>query len=194
MDKINLKRESWNKPYKNGVVFNQKANLKILEIINNINNKDIKVLDIGCGAGELSIFLNDANYNVTGIDISDVAIDKAKTSVNEKRNEKEGIKFLIGDIFDVKEKYDVMVCKLVYAFIENKKTFLNKVKSILNEGGIFIISTPVITLENKDKVLKPAICVSEQDIDVLKDYFTSINIEIESVDNYGDNYIITCYR
>lgn len=197
IDKINLEKERWDKPYKNGVIFNQNSNPKILEIINNLNNKEVKILDLGCGAGQLSMYLNKEGYSVTGIDISVVAIEKAKasfSSAEEKIEIGKNLEFLVGDIFDVKENYDVVVCKLVYAFIIDKKEFLEKLKSILNEYGRFIISTPVITLENKEKVLKPAICITEDDIENLKNYFSAINIEIESQDQYGDNYIIECVK
>jgi 2-polyprenyl-3-methyl-5-hydroxy-6-metoxy-1,4-benzoquinol methylase len=192
IEKINLEKERWNIPYKNGVIFNQDSNSKILEIINNLNNKEAKVLDLGCGAGQLSSYINKADYDVTGMDISDVGIEKAKASFQDENNNK--LKFLVGDIFDVKEKCDVIVCKLVYAFIIDKKEFLEKLKSILNEGGIFIISTPVITLENKEKVLKPGICITKEDIENLKNYFSSVDAKLESQDDFGDNYVITCQR
>jgi 2-polyprenyl-3-methyl-5-hydroxy-6-metoxy-1,4-benzoquinol methylase len=196
IEKINLEKERWNMGYRNGMSYGQIQNPKILEIINNLNNKEAKVLDLGCGAGQLSSYINKADYDVTGMDISDVGIEKAKASFGGDDEEGVGknLEFLVGDIFDVKEKYDVIVCKLVYAFIIDKKEFLEKLKSILNEGGIFIISTPVITLENKEKVLKPGICITKEDIENLKNYFSSVDAKLESQDDFGDNYVITCQR
>ncbi len=182
----------WNKFYNNGAKYNQNSNCKILEIINSTKvyiKENIHILDIGCGAGELSVILSEHGYKVTGIDISDVAIVKARR-LNEDRNTK--VNFLVSDIFQIEGKFDIILCKLVFAFIEDKEVFLDKIKCLMNANSSFIISTPIITLENKEKVLKPAICITVQDIEDLKKHFSKVSSVLENQDNFGDNYIITC--
>ena len=186
---INTKQERWNTVYENGVKFNQNSNSKILDTINSVHNKDLNILDIGCGVGELSIFLNKNGCNVVGADISNTAINKAEI-LNKESNT--NVKFIVGDIYDINEKFDAIICKLVYAFIEDKNIFLEKVKSILNKSGRFVISTPVITEENKNNVLKPGICITEKDIEFLKNSFSEVNLTLDIKDNFGDNYIIEC--
>lgn len=92
----------------------------------------------------------------------------------------------------MKENFDIIICKLVYAFIDDKKTFLDKVKSLLKQGGRFIVSTPVITQENKEKVLKPFICITEKEIEELKNHFSFVNAKLELQNQFGDNYVIEC--
>ncbi|WP_285551790.1 class I SAM-dependent methyltransferase [Actinoplanes regularis] len=41
-----------------------------------------KVLDLGCGTGNLSIVLANRGYHVTGVDISPLAIEKARAKAN----------------------------------------------------------------------------------------------------------------
>ncbi|WP_129677446.1 AMP-binding protein [Candidatus Chloroploca sp. Khr17] len=54
------------------------------------------VLDVGCGAGQLALFLADFADQVTGLDISSAMIDRAKQGQAEQH--KENIEFLVGDI------------------------------------------------------------------------------------------------
>ena len=193
----NSKAESWNSTYTNGMKYRQ---FESVDVYNFIKNKFIygDVLDIGCGAGEFSIELAQQGLNVTGVDISDVAIEKAKANAmiaNVK------VEFIVGDINTVtnlnnnvtpKNTFDTITCKLVYAFIENKEDFIHKVKDLLKDGGTFFISTPVITEENKDKVLKPKICINLNDIDNLKKHFVNVRADKIKENAFGDDYVIVC--
>jgi cyclopropane fatty-acyl-phospholipid synthase-like methyltransferase len=68
-----------------------------------------KVLDIGCGSGVWSIFLAKRGWEVTGIDIVEKALQRAKQRV-EKENVK--VKFLKDDVTALKEvttKFDLLL-------------------------------------------------------------------------------------
>lgn len=41
-------------------------------------NKSLKILDLGCGTGRHSIELSKRGYNITGIDLSDSPLAKAR--------------------------------------------------------------------------------------------------------------------
>jgi len=45
-------------------------------------NKNIKILDIACGTGRHSIELSKRGYNITGIDLSDSMLNKAREKAN----------------------------------------------------------------------------------------------------------------
>ena len=64
-----------------------------------INNK--KILDVGCGLGDMVKFLDSRtkNYNYIGIDISKKLVNYCKKNKNKKNR-----KFINSDIFKVKEK------------------------------------------------------------------------------------------
>ena len=206
MQKENTKEEFWNNSYTNGMKYRQFENDQVEFYI---KNKYIHgdILDIGCGAGEFSIALAKQGLNVMGVDISDIAIDKAKYNAAQANVK---IEFIVGDIDTILIKnninsnnniqsinhdagmYDTVSCKLVYAFINDKVDFLNKVKLLLKKDGTLFISTPVITEENKDKVLKPKICITIDDIKFLKVQFKNV-LQINIGSNaYGDEYIIVC--
>jgi 2-polyprenyl-3-methyl-5-hydroxy-6-metoxy-1,4-benzoquinol methylase len=55
-------------------------------------------LDIGCGAGVETIFLADNGFQASGIDISDKAIELAKSEAKKRRLQ---IDFRTGTVFDL---------------------------------------------------------------------------------------------
>ncbi|MEK9201665.1 MAG: class I SAM-dependent methyltransferase [Patescibacteria group bacterium] len=139
--------------------------------------KKIKnALDIGCGAGDFAIKIAKKNIRVTGIDFSKVAIQMAKdfAKINKVSQKTDFIEFNIEDLAELplKKMYDLITCKLVVAFIKNKKVFLAEVYNRLNPDGVFILMTPII-VEGASNHLK-AISVSREEIEkLLKNQFKS---------------------
>ena len=82
-------------------------------------NKSVKILDIGCGTGRHSLELARRGYEVTGIDLSEAQLKKAK-SISEKENLK--IEFQVSDArnFNYKESFDfaIMICEGAFALME----------------------------------------------------------------------------
>jgi SAM-dependent methyltransferase len=97
-----------------------------------------KILDLACGKGRHSIFLNKMGYNVTGVDISPKNIKEA----NEHKNE--NLKFKIHDMRKpLNQKFDLVVNLFTSFgyfedFEDNLKT-LDSIKSNLKEDGLGVI-------------------------------------------------------
>ena len=87
-----------------------------------VKGERLKVLDIGTGSGCIAIALKKAHstWDVTGIDISEEAIEVAKE--NAKRNNVE-VEFKVADIFDFNGDFDVVVSNPPY-ICEKEKTAL----------------------------------------------------------------------
>ena len=108
-------------------------------------NKSIRILDIGCGTGRHSIELTKRGYNVTGIDLSDSQLARAR-----EKAEKQGLKidFLKYDARNLpyKNEYDlvIMLCEGAFPLMEtdemNYEILKNATKS-LKEHGKFIFTT-----------------------------------------------------
>ena len=49
------------------------------------HNKQLKILDIGCGTGRHSIELTRRGYNITGIDLSESQLKRAKEKAAEQK-------------------------------------------------------------------------------------------------------------
>lgn len=89
-----------------------------LLLINQYNFKSI--LDIGCGKGAFTHLLKKTNNYVTGVDISETAIKKARSRY---RN----INFLrltAEEALNLKNKWDLIVMREVLSYIKNWKKIL----------------------------------------------------------------------
>ena len=79
-----------------------------------ILHKNKKVLDIGCGLGFDSYCWYLLGMEVTGIDLSRIAIQKAKSQWSRKRKKQDRLHFVHDDVqaFDYQESYfDFIYCK-----------------------------------------------------------------------------------
>ncbi len=101
--------------------------------------KDWKILDFCCGYGRLSKILAEEGYHVTGVDLSDFLIEKAKE--NFKIQNLKG-DFKICDIRDFKEveKYNLALSFFTsfgyFSDEDNKKAFINLCSSVIKSGWI----------------------------------------------------------
>lgn len=106
--------------------------------------KQGRLLELGCGAGNLTIYFAQAGYNVTGIDIAPTAIDwaiknAAKASVN--------VTFIQGDVLELAEipdtSFDIALDgRCFHCLIGNDRAqFLQTAHRILKHNGILVINT-----------------------------------------------------
>jgi SAM-dependent methyltransferase len=109
-----------------------------------------KVLDVGCGAGSHSLYLqNEKKLAVTAIDISEKAIEACKLRGVSNA--------IIEDIlyFETDEKFDTIVLLMngtgIFGKLENVSNYLQKLKSLLVENGqILIDSSDIIYMFDED--------------------------------------------
>lgn len=104
------------------------------------NNKpSLRILDVGCGLGNISLPLGSLGYYVVGIDIDSQSIKEAK-----KRNIFPNVHFYVQDIFSFSPKrpFDIIIACEVIEHVENPLRLLKKIRQLLNLGGIVIVSIP----------------------------------------------------
>jgi len=106
--------------------------------------RGMKVLDIGCGAGTVDFYLADKGFNVTGIDISDIAI---KSCLQTKKilgdtNTKFHQSYFPKD--KIKEKYDFIILSEVIEHLEDDNSAIKEIYKLLKPKGILFLSTPSI--------------------------------------------------
>jgi 2-polyprenyl-3-methyl-5-hydroxy-6-metoxy-1,4-benzoquinol methylase len=111
----------------------------ITTIENSIDDKqNAQILEVGCGMGYLTYALNTAGYNVTGLDISQEAVNEANRSFGEH--------YIAADIYKYAPnntaKYDIVVLTEVIEHIETPTEFLQQLVSMLKPDGKVLVTTP----------------------------------------------------
>lgn len=121
--------------------------------------EEATILDLACGKGRHSIYLNQLGYNVTGVDLSENSITEASKSSNEK------LHFQVHDMREqMNKKYDA-VFNLFTSFgyfdseDDNLKTLL-AIRESLTEYGF-----GVIDFLNADYVIQNLVATETKTVD-----------------------------
>jgi methyl halide transferase len=118
-----------------------KPDFNLIETVTKIAIESCKALDIGCGTGDNSIWLAQKQFQVTGTDVSEIAIEKAKEKAL-KNNVK--CTFLVVDFF--KSRIEGAPFGFVFdrgcfhTFDSNKerKKFAKNIASNLEKNGLWL--------------------------------------------------------
>ncbi|MCE3260469.1 MAG: bifunctional 3-demethylubiquinone-9 3-methyltransferase/2-octaprenyl-6-hydroxy phenol methylase [Bacteroidetes bacterium] len=123
----------------------QPTPLTSLELIEKTGKgKNARIIDIGGGDSFLVDHLLDKGYtDITVLDISEEALNKAKKRLGEKASR---VKWIVADVaaFSPTEKYDVWHDRAAFHFFTNEEDINKYVltsKTNLNENGVLIIGT-----------------------------------------------------
>ena len=108
-------------------------------------NKSIKILDVGCGTGRHSIELSKRGYTVTGVDLSDSMLTRAREKAEKKELK---IDFLKHDARNLPFKNEfnlvIMLCEGAFPLMETDEMnyeILRSATKSLKEHGKFIFTT-----------------------------------------------------
>jgi SAM-dependent methyltransferase len=113
-------------------------NLHYNVVLSMLEDHDRVVADLGCGLGKFTKILSESGRTVTGVDTSEIAIEKAKTRYPE-------LSFLVGDVRTWKP-YSGMLDAIFLMDCYHRMTASDKamtlshVKSILKPGGKMIVA------------------------------------------------------
>ena len=148
-------QEAFNEYYmKNDMYFFKKENvsdivLQTAQTLEKYMTRDSKILDIGCGCGELLMYLHHRGYNVSGVDTSQKCVDGLI---------EHGVKMFKGDVFTnnvVPEKFDVIILSHVVEHIYDLERLVQVVPEYLKPGGIVYVEVPNSDLYYQDSHQPP---------------------------------------
>ena len=110
----------------------------IAEIVRERLEPGAQVLDLACGAGALTLRLQQAGYRLTACDL-----------ISDKLEIRGGVDFVQADLNqDFAPKFaavfDAVVASEIIEHVENPRHFLREVRKIIRLGGTLIVSTPNI--------------------------------------------------
>jgi len=106
--------------------------------------KSGKLLELGCGAGNIGLWFAEQGYSVCGVDIAPTAVDLAQKRAEESRLD---AKFYVGSVIDLAEYSDntfdfVYDSHLLHCIIgPDREKLFNSVKRVLKPGAFFLVDT-----------------------------------------------------
>lgn len=108
----------------------------------------VRILDYGCGSGDLLLKLATALPNVEGIgiDVAETAIEYAKTHIASGHA---NLQFLVGDIETLQEQtgpFDIIVCRDMYYTLDpgEQDILLRTCAKLLRPGAFYM--SPILPL------------------------------------------------
>jgi SAM-dependent methyltransferase len=108
-----------------------------------------KILDVGCGAGSHSLYLQENNFDVTSIDISSNAIEACQ--LRGLKNAR------VQNILDLEnDKFDTILLLMngtgIFGTLKETSNYLQKLKNLLAQNGqILIDSSDIIYMFDEDE-------------------------------------------
>jgi 2-polyprenyl-6-hydroxyphenyl methylase/3-demethylubiquinone-9 3-methyltransferase len=109
----------------------------------------LKVIDVGCGGGILTIPMARLKMDVYGIDpgAKNIEVAKEKSELAELN-----VTYYVNEIENIsaehKEKYDIITSMEVIEHVDDYKTFLMHLCKVLKPGGLLFISTINLTIKS----------------------------------------------
>ena len=100
--------------------------------------KEKSVLEIGVGTGRLAVRVAPECREFCCIDLSPKTVKRAKENLNNQTN----VMLVCGDFmsYEFGRKFDVIYSSLTFMHIKDKQAAINKVKTLLNISGRFVLS------------------------------------------------------
>lgn len=109
----------------------------VLELVGDVSGR--RVLDVGCGDGELAVTLAKRGAIVTGIDISAAMIDAAKAQAGKHDAD---IAFHVASAEELPfptGQFDVVTAITILCFVDEPDPIFREVARVLRPGGRFVI-------------------------------------------------------
>jgi methyl halide transferase len=118
-----------------------RPDFNLIEVVTQKPILSCKVLDIGCGTGDNSIWLAQNSFQVTGTDTSDIAIEKAKEKASKANIECD---FMLADFLKNKIEDAPFVfvfdrgCFHSFSSENNRSGFAQNVATHLEDDGLWL--------------------------------------------------------
>jgi cyclopropane fatty-acyl-phospholipid synthase-like methyltransferase len=139
-----VRKSAWNDRYNKKSYVYGKAPAKFLAENFGYLKAESKVLDMGMGEGRNAVFLAQKGHSVIGVDISSVAIKKAKRLSKELGVKIKTVEASLDKYVIKKESFDAIVC-----FYYLDRTLIDKMKMWLKPGGLIIFEAHSIKERKK---------------------------------------------
>lgn len=154
-----------------------KPDFNLIQVVTTIPIKPCKALDIGCGTGDNALWLSQQNFQVIGIDTSEIAIEKAKGKA---------LKANVKCTFFVVDFLTGLVEGAPFGFVfdrgcfhsinsdEGRKSFAEKVSKHLEKDGLWL--SLIGNADEKRKGLGPPQLTAREIVNSVEPYFEILSL------------------
>ena len=106
--------------------------------------KNATILDVGCGAGYMSLELARSGYNVSAFDISSDCIETAKQVLasNPYKDDFGSLDYKVMALHKAEGQYDVVLFSVSLHHMPDLEGSINKAKALLKPGGCLLCYEP----------------------------------------------------
>jgi ubiquinone/menaquinone biosynthesis C-methylase UbiE len=98
------------------------------------NNHFNRVLELGCGTGKNTVWLDSITKDLTSVDLSEQMLEIAKQKLNSSQ-----VQFHVANLLEpwtfTKSNYDLVVCSLMLEHIEDLKLMFQKISATTEKGA-----------------------------------------------------------
>jgi 2-polyprenyl-3-methyl-5-hydroxy-6-metoxy-1,4-benzoquinol methylase len=107
------------------------------ELVASLTNKEQRILDVGCGNGDLLRYLQSRGYkSLNGLELSAYAVERLAAQGIEMQRGK------LPSISAPAESFDVAIASQVLEHVIRRNTFLKEIRRVLKPGGHLFVFVP----------------------------------------------------
>ena len=101
-------------------------------------DKNLRILDVGCGAGFFSVLLAKEGYQVTGVDLTPDMVENARTLAAEEKTDCEFFVMDAENLSFADESFDVVISRNLTWTLPDVKSAYREWVRVLKKGGILL--------------------------------------------------------
>ncbi|HLZ62834.1 MAG TPA: methyltransferase domain-containing protein [Ktedonosporobacter sp.] len=126
-----------------------------LDLVNALlkqHNYDLKgkrILDVGCGIGDLSFIFAAQGAHVVGVELNGVKIEHAKDIARKWNFPEEHLTFVDGDVMTLEQmdlgQFDAIFCLALLEHVQEDQLLLEQLHRMLRPGGFLMLEVPSTT-------------------------------------------------
>ena len=132
-------RERWNKVFEKEIPYLRTTPSKLL-IEAMQGRKPGTALDLGMGQGRNAIYLAEQGWDVTGVDISDVAVEQAKKNAAARGVKMQGVVADLDTFEFGTDRWDLITSFYMHGWHQNSKTDVpTRIYNALRPGGLLVM-------------------------------------------------------